>query len=149
MPPFRVSFPVRFDDIDHAGIVYYPRFFHFFHLAFEEFFSERMGAASYVHLLDHDRIGFPAVSAECTYKAPLRFGETMDIDMSVARLGERSLVLRYLIHRRSSDPADAGEGAEPVLAAEGTNTCAVVDLRTFRAVPLPPHLRSLFAAIQE
>ena len=25
-----------FDDVDHAGIVYYPRFFHYFHLAFEE-----------------------------------------------------------------------------------------------------------------
>ena len=31
---------VRFSDVDNAGIVYYPRFFHYCHVAREEFFTE-------------------------------------------------------------------------------------------------------------
>ena len=31
--------PVRFSDIDRAGIVYYPRFFDYWHRAFEDFFA--------------------------------------------------------------------------------------------------------------
>jgi 4-hydroxybenzoyl-CoA thioesterase len=142
MPPYRHRMPVRFADVDHAGIVYYPRFFHYFHTAFEEFFRERLGSRAYVALLDEQRIGFPAVSAHCDYKAPLRFGDMMAIDLSIDRLGERSVTFRYRVYRCP----DSGEGAE-VLAAEGTSTCAVVDLDAFRATPIPVHLRQLFATL--
>ena len=33
---FSYKHRVAFDDVDDAGIVYYPRFFHYFHLAFED-----------------------------------------------------------------------------------------------------------------
>ena len=39
---FVYATPVRFADVDHAGIVYYPRFFHLFHLAFEELWRARV-----------------------------------------------------------------------------------------------------------
>ncbi|WP_428263744.1 acyl-CoA thioesterase [Haliangium sp.] len=139
MPPFHHLMPVRFSDIDHAGIVYYPVFFHYFHVAFEEFFRARLGGRSYVALLDEERVGFPSVSARCDYKAPLRFGDEMDIEMSVARLGERSVTFHYRVWRRP------GGDDDPVLAAEGDNTCAVVDLDAFRATPIPARLRALFA----
>lgn len=151
MPPFRHVMPVRFADVDHAGIVYYPRFFHYFHTAFEEFFRARLGSRSYVALLDEERIGFPAVSAHCDYKAPLRFGDTMAIDMSVDRLGERSITFRYRVYRCAEPaPGDADAGSavgDSVLAAEGTTTSAVVDLDAFRPTPIPPRLRQLFAAL--
>jgi YbgC/YbaW family acyl-CoA thioester hydrolase len=157
--------PVRFADVDHAGIVYYPRFFHYFHTAFEEFFRERLGSRSYVALLDEDRIGFPAVSAQCDYKAPLRFGDTMAIDMSLDRMGERSITFRYRVYRcpepdasPGSGPGEPGPGsaataaagpasAAEMLAAEGTSTCVVVDLDAFRPTPIPERLRQLFAAL--
>jgi 4-hydroxybenzoyl-CoA thioesterase len=160
MPPFRHVMPVRFADVDHAGIVYYPRFFHYFHTAFEEFFRERLGSRSYVALLDEDRIGFPAVSAQCDYKAPLRFGDTMAIDVSIERMGERSITFRYRVYR-CPDPGPGGAGdagaragslegdgeAAQVLAAEGSVTCVVVDLDAFRPTAIPVHLRQLFAAL--
>jgi 4-hydroxybenzoyl-CoA thioesterase len=154
MPPFRHVMPVRFADVDHASIVYYPRFFHYFHTAFEEFFRARLGSRSYVALLDEERIGFPAVSAHCDYKSPLRFGDTMAIDMTVERLGERSITFRYRVYR-CAEPghgdADAGsagrDGDGAVLAAEGTTTSAVVDLDAFRSTPIPARLRELFAAL--
>lgn len=134
MPPFRYRTPVRFADVDHAGIVYYPLFYHYFHLAFEEFFRDRMGPESYSRLLDEERVGFPAVHTECDFKAPLRFGDTAVIDMSVARLGGKSVTFAYRVARER-------DGA---LAADGKVVCAVTNLETFRAVEVPEKLRELF-----
>jgi 4-hydroxybenzoyl-CoA thioesterase len=140
MPPFTFSTPVRFADVDHAGIVYYPRFFHYFHLAFEELFRERLGARAYVELLDRDRVGFPAVRAEADYHAPLRFGDTVELELTVARLGGKSITFRYRAYR-------AGEPR--VLAAEGKVVCAVTDLNRFVAVPVPERVAALVADLVE
>ena len=40
---FTCEIPVRFGDVDHARIVYYPRFFHFCHVAMEEAFRDALG----------------------------------------------------------------------------------------------------------
>ena len=40
---FRSQLKIRFGDIDRAGIVYYPRFMHYFHVALEEFFAGKLG----------------------------------------------------------------------------------------------------------
>lgn len=39
---FRAPIRVCFGDIDNAGIVYYPRGMHYFHLAMEEFFGSEL-----------------------------------------------------------------------------------------------------------
>ena len=99
MAPFVHAEPVRFGDIDHAGIVYYPRFFHYFHLAFEELWRARVGPRAYALLLDRDRVGFPVVRASCEFVAPLRFGDTAEIQVSVIKLGGKSITFRYRVHR--------------------------------------------------
>jgi 4-hydroxybenzoyl-CoA thioesterase len=142
--PFVCRLPVRFSDVDHAGIVYYPVFLHYFHVAFEEFFRARMGARSYVSLLDEQRVGFPSVSARCDFRSPLRFGDDAEIEMTVAGVGTRSVTFRYRVYRA----ADATH-PERALAAEGENTCAVVDLNAFRPVPVPDELRRLLADLTE
>jgi 4-hydroxybenzoyl-CoA thioesterase len=136
---FVYSTPVRFADVDHAGIVYYPRFFHYFHLAFEELWRARIGPRAYVELIDRDRIGFPAVKAECEFVAPLRFGDTAAIELSVARLGGKSITFRYRVRR--------GEGGAEV--ARGTVVCAVVDLARFVAIPAPDRVREMLADLLE
>jgi 4-hydroxybenzoyl-CoA thioesterase len=136
---FRYSLPVRFADIDHAGIVYYPRFFHYFHVAFEELWRARIGPAAYSEIIDKDRVGFPAVRAECDFKAPLKFGDTADIEVSVPRLGTKSITFRYRIFR-SSDRA---------LCAEGQVVCAVVDLARFVSVAVPANVATMLADLVE
>ena len=138
MPAFSVTFPVRFADVDHAGIVYYPRFYHYFHVAFEEFFRQRIGPAAYLEILDRRRIGFPAVRSECDYRAPLRFGDLVAVEMWIDRLGERSIRFSYRAIREGPT-APAGE-----VCAEGRVVCVVTDLAQFRAVELPSDLRQLF-----
>lgn len=141
--PFRHRMPVRFADVDHAGIVYHPVFFDYFHIAMEELFNQRLGARSYCKLLDEDRIGLPAVSSHCDFFSPLGFGDTVEVEMSVEKLGTSSVTFRYRVFRCADD-----DRPEAILCAEGTNVCATVDLEAFRAVAIPAPLRAVFADLQ-
>jgi 4-hydroxybenzoyl-CoA thioesterase len=136
---FTFATPVRFADVDHAGIVYYPRFFHYFHVAFEELWRTRIGPKAYSDIIDNQRIGFPAVRAECDFKAPLRFGDTAEIEVSIPRLGAKSITFRYRIFR-SGDRA---------LCAEGQVITAVVDLARFVAVAIPEHVTDMLKDLVE
>jgi len=137
--PFSWTSPVRFSDVDHAGIVYYPRFFHLFHLAFEELWRARMGARAYVELLDVDRVGFPAVRAECDFKAPLRFGDDATVELSISRMGRTSITFHYRVFRAH----------DRVLAAQGNVVCAIVDLAKFVAIPAPERVVAMLADLVE
>ena len=140
MTAFTFATPVRFADVDHAGIVYYPRFFHLFHLAFEELWRARIGARAYSELIDNDRVGFPAVRAECDFHAPLVFGDTAEIEVTVDRLGQKSITFRYRVYRAASNRT---------LCAEGQVICAVVDLAKFVAVAIPEHVAAMLRDLVE
>ncbi len=139
---FQVTLPVRFSDVDHAHIVYYPRFFHYFHLAFEELWRSRLGGRAYAQLLDRDRLGFPVVRAECDFVAPLAFGDTALVELSVTRLGGKSIHFRYRVHRAADDRPQ-------LLCAEGKVVCAMVDLAKFAAVDVPERISELLTDLVE
>lgn len=131
--PFRLRLPVRFGDVDHASIVYYPRFFHYFHMAFEDMWRERFGRR-YIDVLDRRMLGFPAVAVRAEFRRPLRFGEEFAIELSVTRVGRSSADCHYSLRPRG----------QRAVAAEATVTVACIDRRAFRARPLPPDVRRVF-----
>lgn len=133
---FHAQVKVRFSDVDNAGIVYYPRFFHFFHVAFEEMFSAKFGI-HYVDVINVEKIGFPAVHAESDFKAPLRYGDIADIEISLDRLGTKSVSFAYKLKRL---PADE-------LCATGKVTVATITMDGFRAIPVPEKYAKLFRAL--
>jgi 4-hydroxybenzoyl-CoA thioesterase len=130
--PFRTTIQVRFGDVDHAGIVYYPRFYIYFHEAFEDFFN--LSGIPYFELLDQQRIGFPTVHVETDFRKPLRYGDSLDIELVVAKLGQRSVTMRYQGYRHRD--------GELSVTAETTLTC--VDMDSFKPRPIPDTLRQLF-----
>jgi 4-hydroxybenzoyl-CoA thioesterase len=130
--PFRTQKRVRFGDVDHAGIVYYPQFFIYFHEAFEDFFNDN--GLAYHALLNQRQIGFPTVHIETDYTQPLRYGDSLDLELSVPKLSKHSAVFRYVGFRHQ-------DGKQ---ACEANITCACVDLTRFRATDIPDDLRQLF-----
>jgi len=132
MRPYVAKVKVRFGDIDRAGIVYYPRYFHYFHVAFEEFFADRVGVPYHV-LLDDRRVGFPSVHVECDYLSPLRFGDVLEVRISVVRIGGSSVTFRYRARARRRR------------VAEARATVVCVDMDTFRPKRIPAGLRRAFA----
>jgi 4-hydroxybenzoyl-CoA thioesterase len=139
--PFRVTVPVRFADVDHAGIVYFPRLLHYFHIALEELFRARVAPGAFADLLDRRRIGLPTVHIEADFRRPLRFGQEVTVEVALASLGNRSVTLRY----RAFPVTGGAPGAEH--AAEAVITCAAIDLDKFRSQPLPPDLVELFRGL--
>ncbi len=132
---FHTRIKVRFGDEDHAGIVYFPRFLHFFHCAFEDFFDEQ--GHPYRRCLDEDRVGWPAVHVETDFRSPLRFGDVLHVTVTVASLGRRSATFRYVGRRGESDGP---------LVAEARITVVAVGMDDFRPRPIPPAYRRLFEA---
>lgn len=137
MSEFRYELPVRFADVDHAQIVYYPQFFHYFHVAFEELFSREYGAP-YAKVLEEEHVGFPTVRTECDYRSPVRYGDVLTISIATERMGGKSLTLRYRATCRGRDEA----------SAEARITTACVDMRSFTGRPIPDRFRELFARFQ-
>jgi 4-hydroxybenzoyl-CoA thioesterase len=85
---------VRFAHCDPAGIVYYPRYFELLHDAKEDWLREAVGVPL-AELIVHRRHGLPIVRLETDFVAPSRLGETLDIGVTVARVGGTSLHLDY------------------------------------------------------
>jgi 4-hydroxybenzoyl-CoA thioesterase len=129
--PYRHRRLIRFADCDPAGIVYFPRFFDFFHAAVEDWYREALDIDYWGRLM-RGRIGFPAVRAECDYKRPCRLGEPLEIAVLVERVGGRSLTLRF----------PGSVDGEPRL--EGRIICAITSLDSHRSIAMPADLRAAY-----
>ncbi len=126
---------VRFEDVDYARVVFFPRLLEYCHRVFEDFFPAQLGV-SYAEVVAQRRVGFPAVSSRADFRIPFRFGDECRIAMEVLRIGEASVTCRYRLFR-----GDA-------LAAEIENVVACIDVDAFRARPLPDDVRRAFEAHQ-
>lgn len=131
--PFTCRLPVRFGDIDLARVMYYPRYFHACHVAIEELF-ERALRISYTDLMLREGLGYPTVQAQCEYLRPVGVGEVLVVTVEPERVGRSSVTWRYE-GRRASDG---------VLAFRARNTCVAIDMRRWRARPVPAAHRRAF-----
>lgn len=127
---YRARLKVRFGDIDHAGIVYYPRFLHYFHVAMEEFFADALGV-DYDRVLNEQRVGFPAVHLEVDFRRPLRYGDTIEVEVAMEEVGASSVTWRYAVLR-------PGE-VKP--AATARVVTVALDMDRFEKRPVPDWLR--------
>ena len=128
---FRTQIKVCFSDIDNAGIVYYPRFLHYFHLALEEFFASELGI-DFADVLHKKSIGFPTVHLECDFIRKLRYGDRINMEVSVIRIGQTSITWGYKGYRA---------GDEGGIVVEGSNVTVCVKTDTFEKTDIPEWLR--------
>ena len=131
---FSTHITVRFGDCDPAGLVYYPVIFHYFHVAMEEFFAARCGV-SYERLMREERIGFPTVSASAEFLSPISYGDRVEIEVAVSRVGKSSVTFEYAARRAPDAPP----------CVRSTHVRVAMNLDTRRPVPVPDTLRRAFA----
>ena len=124
---------IRFDDVDGAGIVYYPRFLHLCHAAFEDFF-DAVAPFGYPELITRRRLGFPTVHIDADYTAPLAYGDTAIVAVTVEHVGTTSVRLRYEIHRKR----------DAVLCMTARITTVLINLDSQKALPITQELRDVF-----
>src|SRR5215208_7056941 len=99
---FRIRQPVRHPDIDRSGIVYFPRFYDFFHRALEDFFEQEAGVAFW-DVTDRMKVGFPVVHIETDFQRPLQHGGAVTIELTTLKLGAHSVSIRYAVYRPGED----------------------------------------------
>ncbi len=126
--------PVRFEEVDAAGIAFFARFFNWCHEAMERFFDGVPGG--YVGLIIKRRVGFPAVHVKADWKAPLRYGDVAKIETSIVHIGMTSTTLRYVLTRMS----------DGVHVATIEHVTVATDLDTMVKQPIPDDCRALLEA---
>ena len=127
---FRSLLKIRFGDIDHAGIVYYPRFLHYFHVALEEFFGQELDI-DYPTLVNEHRIGLPTVHLETDFSRPLRYGDQIEVEVSVLKIGKTAITFGYKVFKQGDK--------EPRTIGHNVTVCQDID--TFKKKDIPDWLR--------
>ena len=128
MATFTHRQPVRFPDVDHAGIAFFGTLLTYCHYAHEEWLK-MLGHP--LHSLLEDGWGFPIVGVESTFFSPARHGDVVRLDLTVGRLGRSSLKLEYALFNETAK--------WPVGVATITQVCT--DMSEMRAIPVPDAFR--------
>ncbi len=132
---FCVERDVRFQDVDAAGIVFYPRVLEYFSDAFIAFLGE--SGAQLADVLREKRWGAPLRHAEADYYKPLRYGDRIEVAMVRAELAESELRVGWRVAR-------CPDGA---VTSVGQTVHVFVDMKTFERCPVPSQLQRAFRAL--
>jgi YbgC/YbaW family acyl-CoA thioester hydrolase len=127
---FTIGFPVRFQDIDAGGVLFFGRIYDYCHQAYEEFWgSEGIDRA---HFFAGAEYLVPIAHSEADYRRPIRHGERIEVRIDVTRVGRASFTLRYHV-----------TGAEGDVRVEASTVHAFVDRQAMRPIPIPESLRGI------
>jgi 4-hydroxybenzoyl-CoA thioesterase len=131
---FRFTRAIRFDEIDAAGYVYFPRLCALPHEGIERMLEEALPDGGYAGYVVGRRTGLPCVRIESDFRAPFRFGDRVTVEMRVGHLGKSSVRFDVTLLR--------GDG---VHCATIAYTCAFTALDGPTSAPLPDELRTVFS----
>lgn len=134
--PARWSTPqqIRFQDVDAAGVVFFPRFFEYFHDAFLRYLDER--GCPLAEALAARRWGSPLRHVEADYFAPLRFGDVVVVEIVGIKVRGTDVNVGYRIARAGA------------AVAVGQTRHVFVELASFRRMPaLPDDVRTAIAPL--
>jgi YbgC/YbaW family acyl-CoA thioester hydrolase len=120
---------IRFQDIDAAGIIFYPRVLEMFHDAYAAFLAA--AGTPLPEVLNSGTWLAPVRHAEADYFKPLRFGDPVSVEICRAHLSESEATLGYRIAR--------AEGGEVCVVGQVVHT--FVDRATFKRMPIPELVR--------
>jgi 4-hydroxybenzoyl-CoA thioesterase len=127
--PFRTQRLIRFSHCDPAGIVFFVNFFEMISGIVEDWFREAVHLPFPTMHLER-RIGFPIVNTGCEFFRPCHLGDTLVLELAIARLGRSSIEF---------DIRGRVEGDEKFRAH---HKVALVSLDGFKPMPIPDDMRA-------
>ena len=127
---YRIVRQVEFSETDMAGIMHFSNYFRYME-AVEHAFFRSLGFS--ICTTDPEPVGWPRVHAECDFRYPLRFEDTVEVRLLVKEKRERSIVYLFIFRKLNEQPER--EVARGVMAV----ACTKRDASTGRlvAVPIP------------
>ena len=135
-PLFTQSREVRFQEVDAALTIYFPRVLEHFSDAYLAMLQA--GGVDVPRLLRENAWVAPLVHAEADYLGPMRFGDAISVEVVRTKVGETSYSVGY--RTRSAD-------GKRTLAI-GHTTHVIVDGTTFKPKKIPDDVRrALFEGV--
>ena len=128
---FSIMRTVEFAETDMAGIMHFANFFRWMESC--ETALYRSLGLPLISFVPGEIVGWPRVNVSCTYRAPLRFNDAVEVKLFVKKLGARSVT--YVFQFRK----------DGVLAAQGEVTAVCVgsdDKGGMVSQPIPAAIRA-------
>ena len=126
---------IAWGDCDAAGIVYYPRFFHFMDIAFQTLLRN----AGLNHHVLFERFGarVPIVDANAKFLSPATFEDRLVVNAEIAHWGKKSFRVNYQ-GSRAGVPVFEGHEARvwAMVAPDGT----------IKTAPIAPQFKAALLA---
>jgi 1,4-dihydroxy-2-naphthoyl-CoA hydrolase len=117
-------------DTDMAGVLYFARQFRFAHDALEDCAeSEGLGFDRVFH---KENFVFVIVHAEADYLVSLKVGDSLEIHLSIERVGNSSFTVDYQIYRQLDNR----------LVGTAKTVHVTLDSKTRKKIPIPEALRA-------
>jgi acyl-CoA thioester hydrolase len=116
-PPFVHRLRVRYHECDAQGIVFNAHHFAYFDITLTELWREAFG--SYDAMVDSGT-DVVVADAQATFHASPRFDDLLDVEMTIEKLGNTSMVTRFE-EKRSGDLLVTGRMVH-VFITPGANT---------------------------
>lgn len=129
---FRTTRRVEFVDTDMANIVHFSNFFRWMESAEVEFLRSR--ALSVKLEWEGLALGFPRVAASCDYVRPTTFGDLLDIEVTVKKIGRKSVTYGFEFSR---------DGELIARGQVSAVCCRVIPGKGFESMEIPASLRDL------
>lgn len=104
MTTYHAQRRIEFRDTDAAGIAHFSAFFNYMEEVEHEFLRSRG-----LSVLAHDAEGvlsWPRVSAQCDFQGAVRFEDMLDVELSVDRLGKKSVTYRFVFRHQGRQVAE-------------------------------------------
>ena len=138
--PSEFSLPrtVEFAETDMAGIMHFANFFRWMESC-ETAFYRSLGLPL-ISFVPGQVVGWPRVNVSCTYRAPLRFNDVVEVKLFVKKLTTRSVT--YVFQFR--------KGTVVVAQGEVTAVCVTGDAQgAMVAQPIPVDVRAKLSEAPE
>ena len=126
---YRTTRRVEWADTDSAGIIHFANYFRYM----EEVEHEFLRSLGLSVLMEHDgqQLTWPRVSASCDFVRPVRFENVLDVQLSVTRIGQKSLTFGFVF---SNDGSEVARG-------QLVTACCRKEAHRLAAIPIPDWVR--------
>lgn len=125
--PYKILVP--FDEADGEGIVFFGNYFRLAHRALEHFLPQI--GIPWKEWFASEEYGVPLRHTEADYMQPLRPGDSLEVTVKIAKIGESSIDFTYEFRNGQSQPTAV------------LRTAHVFVSRTpMKKIPIPANIRA-------
>ena len=125
---------IYYEDTDCGGVVYYANYLKYFERARTQYLENR--GLSVAELMKAGRV-FVVVHAEVDYRAPARYGDTLEIETIISDMNPAAITFSHVVRERQSRRVVV-EGAARLAVTDGNGKVKRLDKRTVAALQSPP-----------